>query len=80
MQPARQLILEFGVKREFLVALTVLSVVVLMGIPVATGWRIAFNSLLRDPTPQVKLFFWMMSTLFIVETQPYQSHQNRAII
>ena len=46
-------------------ALTVLGVLAFFPIPVAIGWRIAFKLLMANPTPQVKLFFWFMSALFL---------------
>jgi hypothetical protein len=46
-------------------ALTILSMTVLLLIPVAVGWRIAFNQLRDDPSPSVKWWFWIMSALLI---------------
>lgn len=49
-------------------AVTILGVIVVFLLPVAIGWRIALDLLQGegDPTPQLKLFFWVMSALFIV--------------
>ena len=47
-------------------AVAILSGVVVLLLPVAIGWKIALTLLQGNPTPQVKLFFWGMSALFIV--------------
>src|SRR5262249_40558230 len=44
-------------------ALGLLGVVVVLLIPVAIGWRVAFKLLTQNPTPQVKAFFWVLSAL-----------------
>jgi len=47
-------------------ALCILSGVVVLLLPVAIGWKVALNLLLRNPTSQVKAVFWAMSALFVV--------------
>ena len=43
----------------------VISAAVFLLVPVVIGWRISFFLLKQNPTPAVKLFFWLMSALFI---------------
>ena len=47
-------------------ALDILLLVVVLMLPVGIGWRVAYSLLLRNPTPEVKAFFWVMSALFVV--------------
>ena len=42
-----------------------LMVITILLIPVSLGWKVAFGLLKKNPTPQVKLFFWVMSVLFV---------------
>ena len=46
-------------------ALGILGMVVVLLIPAGITWRIAFNLLRQNPTPQVKVFFWASSVVFI---------------
>lgn len=46
-------------------ATTVLTGVVFLLVPVGIGWKVAFGQLTKNPTPRVRLFFWIMSGSFI---------------
>jgi hypothetical protein len=47
-------------------SLTILGILVALLLPVIIGWRFAFVMLRNNPTPGVKMFFWVMSGLTIV--------------
>jgi hypothetical protein len=47
-------------------AVGILLVVAVVSLPVAIVWRHAFERLQRNPTPEVKAFFWKISALFIL--------------